>query len=256
MIISWSFLNAFEKCPLQQKLIRKDKVRPKRIDERRFIVGAVGHKFLEIGAKRGFDNEMKPQAAGRIFDGLIRRKYIKWRDESDCGRTKERVINEASLLIEAVRHHGIDKINDAQIECFLLKPLPDGQNFIGGIVDLIANNGTWIIELKMSADTRWAEPGQLIYYGLILASIQSRYPTKLSFFLPIMPDFKDQLTGIEFAKQNFFIMYARIKHLISMWDKRDFPPAVDSNTCYFFDVKAYCPSSPSHVKNKKATVQI
>jgi hypothetical protein len=57
MIISWSFLKAFEKCPYQQKLIRIDKVRPKKIDERRFITGNVGHKFFQIWSKRGFDNE-------------------------------------------------------------------------------------------------------------------------------------------------------------------------------------------------------
>ena len=112
MIISWSFLRSFEKCPFQQKLIRIDKVRPKIVDECRFIAGAVGHRFFEIWAKRGFDNEMKPEAAGRIFDRLVHRKFIKWHDESDCGRTRERVIKEASLLIEAVRHHGIDKLND------------------------------------------------------------------------------------------------------------------------------------------------
>jgi len=249
MLISWSFLRAFEKCPYQQKLIRIDKVRPKKIDERRFITGSVGHKFFEIWAKRGFDNEMNPAAAGQIFDGLIRRKYIKWRDESDCGRVRERVIKEASLLIEAVRQHGIDKISDSQIECFLLKALPDGRNFVGGIVDLITNNGSWIIELKMSADTKWADADQLIFYGLLLASIQRRYPTKLSFFLPIMPDIKDQLTEIEFTKHNFFNLYDRIKHLISMWDEREFPAIADLNTCHFCDVKEYCPSSPSHVKN-------
>jgi hypothetical protein len=158
MIISYSFLRAFEKCPFQQKLIRKDKVRPKRMDERRFIKGTVGHRFFEIWAKSGFNNEMKPEAAARIFDGLIRRKYIKWHNESDCDRTRERVIKEASLLIEAVRHHGIDKINDLQIEAYLMKTLPDGQNLIGGILDLIANNGSWIIEIKMSADLKWADP--------------------------------------------------------------------------------------------------
>ncbi len=80
MIISWSFLRSFEKCPFQQKLIRIDKVRPKRIDERRFIAGAVGHRFFEIWTKRGFDNEMNPEVSWIIFDVLFRRKYIKLRD--------------------------------------------------------------------------------------------------------------------------------------------------------------------------------
>jgi len=35
MLISWSFLRAFEKCPFQQKFIRIDKVRPKKIDGQR-----------------------------------------------------------------------------------------------------------------------------------------------------------------------------------------------------------------------------
>jgi hypothetical protein len=73
---------------------------------------------------------------------LIRRKNIRWHNESDCGETRERVIKEASFLIETVRHNGIDKMNDIQTECFLLKRLLDGQNFIRGIIDLIANNGS------------------------------------------------------------------------------------------------------------------
>jgi hypothetical protein len=240
MVISWSFLRAFGKCPFQQKLIRIDKVRPKRIDERRFITGAVGHKFFEIWAKRGFDNETNPAAAGRIFDGLIHRKFIKWHDASDCGKVRERVIKEASLLIEAVRRHGIDKIRDAQIECFLLKPLPDGQNFIGGIIDLIANNGSWIIELKMSADLKWADPDQLIFYGLLLASIQRRYPSRLALFLPLMPNVKDRLFDINFSNNKFFDMYRRIQDTISKWETSQFTATGDQGTCRYCTVRIYC----------------
>jgi hypothetical protein len=101
----------------------------------------------------------------------------------------------------------------------------------------------------MSADSKWSDPGQLIFYGLLLASIQRRYPTKLSFFLPLMPDIKDQLTEIEFTKHNFFRIYDRIKHLVSSWAAKDFPASVDSSYCYYCDVKAYCPSRASRVKN-------
>jgi hypothetical protein len=51
MVVSWSFLKAFEQCPFQQKLIRIDKVVPKKIDERRFIAGAVVIDFLKFGLK-------------------------------------------------------------------------------------------------------------------------------------------------------------------------------------------------------------
>jgi hypothetical protein len=144
------------------------------------------------------------------------------------------------LLIEAVRRHGIDKIRDAQIECFLLKSLPDGQNSIGGIIDLIANNGSWIMELKMSADLKWADPGQLIYYGLMIGAIQRKYPRRLSFFLPLMPDITNQLTEIEFTEHDFFIMCDRIKNLISMWNKQNFPPTNVSEACHYCDVKEHC----------------
>ncbi len=239
MIISYSFLRAFEKCPFQQKLIRIDKVRPKRIDERRFIAGTVGHKFFQIWAKRGFDNEMNSEVAGRIFDGLIRRKFINWRDESDCGRTRERVIKEASLLIEAVRHHGIDKINDLQIEAYLMKTLPDGQNLIGGILDLIANNGSWIIEIKMSADLKWADPGQLIFYGLLLASIQRRYPSRLTFLLPIMPKVEDRLLDIAVSNNDYLKMYVRIHDLILKWDEGEFTATSELVVCRYSSVCNY-----------------
>ena len=78
------------------------------------------------------------------------------------------------MLIEAVRHHGIDKINDFQIEACLMKSLPDGKNSVAGIIDVIANNGSWIIEIKMTDNLKWEDPDQLICYGLLLASIQRR----------------------------------------------------------------------------------
>ena len=240
MVISWSFLKAFEQCPYQQKLIRIDKVRPEKPDERRFIKGTVGHKFFQIWAKRGFDDKIDPMAAGRLFDGLIRRKYIKWRDESDCGKLRERVIKEASLLIETVRHHGIDKIRDAQVESFLLKALPDGQNYVGGIVDLIGNNGSWIIELKMSADTKWADPDQLIFYGLLLAAIQRRYPDRLSFFLPLMPNVEDTLLDINFLRSDLFDMYQQIQDIIFKSHLKQLPATGNPETCRYCIVRNYC----------------
>jgi hypothetical protein len=240
MVISWSFLRAFEKCPFQQKLIRIDKVRPKRIDERRFITGAVGHKFFELWARRGFDNELNPKTAGRIFDRLIRRKFIKWRDATDCSRVRKRVINEASLLIEAVHQHGIDKINDAQIESFLLKPLPDGQNYVGGIIDFIANNGSRIIELKMSADPIWADPDQLIFYGLLLATIQRRYPSRLTLLLPIMQNVEDRLVDIAVSNYDYLKMYTRLNDVILKWGEGIFPSARNPKTCCYCSVRNYC----------------
>ena len=115
MVISWSFLRAFEKCPFQQKLIRIDKVIPKKIDERRFIAGAVGHRFFEVWAKRGFDDEITPKTVERILYIMSKRKYIVWRNKSDYEKVKERVINEASMIIEAVHQHGIDKLNNLQV---------------------------------------------------------------------------------------------------------------------------------------------
>lgn len=220
--------------------MRIDKVGPKRIDERRFITGTVGHKFFEIWAKRGFDNGISSEAAGRIFDGLIRRKFIKWHDESDCGQIRERVIKEASMLIEAVRYHGIDKINDLQVEKLFSKPLPFNQHSVAGKLDIVAKSGAWLLEMKMSDNPKWQDPDQLIFYGLLIGSIKRRYPTRLTFFLPVMPKVEDRLLDIEFSNNDFLKMYTRINDVILKWGKGIFPATGNQETCRYCDVRNYC----------------
>ena len=119
MVISWSFLRAFEKCPYQQKLIRIDKVVQKKMDERRFIAGSVGHRFFEVWAKRGFDDEITPKTVERILYIMSKRKYIVWRDKSDYERVKKKGIKEASMIVETVHQHGLNKWNNLQVEKFL-----------------------------------------------------------------------------------------------------------------------------------------
>jgi len=240
MVISWSFLRAFEKCPFQQKLIRIDKVGPKRIDERRFITGTVGHRFFEIWAKRGFNDRFDSTASGQILDDVIRGKYIKWHDDSDYGRVRERVIKEASLLIESARYHGIDKINNLQTEVYLKKDLPDGQNSIAGIIDVIANNGTWIIELKMSADIKWADPSQLMFYRAFLSSIHQKDPIRLSFFLPLMHKREDQLFDINIDRDKCLEINDRIQNVIESLNRGYYPATGDLETCKYCTVKFYC----------------
>ena len=171
MVISWSFLRAFEKCPLQQKLIRVDKVVPKKIDERRFIAGAVGHRFFEVWAERSFDDQITPKTVERILYIMSKRKYIVWRGKSDYERIKKKVIKEASMIVEAVHHHNIDKLDNLLVEKLFSKPLSCNQHSVSGKVDIVANNGSWLLEMKMSAEAKWQDPDQLIFYGLLIGAI-------------------------------------------------------------------------------------
>jgi hypothetical protein len=240
MVISWSFLKAFEQCPYQQKLIRMDKVIPKKMDERRFIPGAVGHRFFEVWAKRGFDDEITPKTVERILYIMYKRKYIVWRDKSDYERVKEKVINEASMIIETVHQHGIDELNDLQVEKLFLKPLPCNQHSMAGKLDMVVNRGAWVLEMKMSADLKWRDPDQLIFYGLLIGAIQRRYPSRLSFFLPVVTNVEDRLIDIKFSKDDFLTMYDRIQNLLETWNKGDFPVTDDSETCKYCTVKNHC----------------
>jgi hypothetical protein len=239
-VISWSFLKAFEQCPYQQKLIRIDKVVSKKMDERRFIAGSVGHRFFEVWAKRGFDDEITPKTVERILYIMSKRKYVVWRNKSDYEKVKERVINEASMIIEAVQHHGIDKLENIHVEKFFSKPLPCNQHSVAGKVDMVANNGTWLLEMKMSANPKWRDPEQLFFYGLLLGAIQRRYPRRLSFFLPVMPSVEDRLLDIEFSKDDFIVLYKRIQDLIEAWNKGDFPEASNLEACEYCTVKNHC----------------
>jgi len=240
MVISWSFLKAFEQCPYQQKLIRMDKVIPKKMDERRFIPGAVGHRFFEVWAKRGFDDGITPKTVERILYIMTNRKNIMWGDKSVYEKVKKRVINEASMIIEAVQHHGIDKLENIHVEKFFSKPLPCNQHSVAGKVDMVANNGTWLLEMKMSAEAKWQDSDQLIFYSLLLGSIQRRYPERLTFFLPVMKNIEDRLLNIEFAKDDFIDMYRRIQDIILKWDAGQFPATGDKETCQYCSVRNYC----------------
>ena len=233
MIVSWSFLKSFERCPFQQKLIRIDKVGMKKIDERSFIAGSVGHKFFEMWAKRGFNDRFDSTASGQILDDVIRGKYIKWHDDSDYGRVKKRIVKEVTLLIEAVHYHGIDKIDNLQTEVYLQKDLPDSQNSIAGIIDIIAKNGSWIIELKMSADIQWADPSQLIFYKALLSSIPESDPIRLSFFLPLMHKREIQLLDINFEKNKLIEIYDRIKNVIDSCNSGLYPATGGRDTCKY-----------------------
>ena len=251
MILSWSLLRAFEQCPYQQKLIRIDKVGPKKVDERRFKAGSVGHKFFEMWAKRGFNDRFDSTASGQILDDVIRGKYIKWHDDLDYSRVRKRVIKEASLLIEAARYHGIDKIHNFQTEVYLKKDLPDGQNSISGIIDLIANGGSWIIELKMSADIKWADPDQLIFYRALLSSIPQSDPIRLSFFLPFMHKREDQLFDINFEKNKSLELFGRIQNVINLCNSGFYPATGDKETCKYCTVRLYCNNLQSNrIKTK------
>ena len=240
LVISWSFLRAFEKCPYQQKLIRIDKVEPKKVDERRFIAGSVGHRFFEVWAKRGFDNGITPKTVERILYIMSKRKYIVWRDKSDYEKVKEKVINEADMIIETVHQHGIDKVDNLQVEKLFSKPLPSNKHSLAGKVDIVANKGAWLLEMKMSADLKWADPDQLIFYGLLIGAIKRRYPKRLTFFLPIMPNVEDRLLDIKFSKNDFLALYKRIQNLIETWNKGDFPEANNLEACKYCTVKKHC----------------
>lgn len=238
MVISWSFLRAFEKCPYQQKLIRIDKVLPRKVDERRFIAGAVGHRFFEVWAKRGFDNKITPKTVERILYIMSKRKYIVWLYKSDYERVKDRVVKEASMIVETVHHHGIDKLDNIQVEKLFLKPF--NQHSIAGKLDIVANNGAWLLEMKMAADPKWRDPDQLFFYGLLIGAIRRRYPERLAFFLPVMPKVEERLHDIEFSKSDFLNMFDRIQRLINKWNRGNFRVADDLETCKYCTVKNHC----------------
>ncbi len=174
---------------------------------------------------------------------MSKRKYVVWRNKSDYEKVKERVINEASMIIEAVQHHGIDKLENIHVEKFFSKPLPCNQHSVAGKVDMVANNGTWLLEMKMSANPKWRDHDQLFFYGLLLGAIQRRYPRRLSFFLPVMPSVEDRLLDIEFSKDDFIALYKRIQDLIEAWNKRNFHVTDDFEACKYCTVKNHCRES-------------
>jgi hypothetical protein len=238
--ISWSFLRAYEKCPLQQKLIRIDGLGPEKVDERRFIRGTTGHKFFEIWARRGFDDKITPDEAANILDDLVAKKHIVWFSGADYDKLKKMVVNEALMLMEAAHWHGIDRLNNFTVEKWVSKSLPFGNHMIRGLIDMVAGGGKWILETKMSTNAKWIDPDQLVFYGLLLGMAGRRYPTRLSFFLPVMNKVQDRLRDVEFSNNDFSKMYERVKDFIKRWTSGEFPATGDKDTCWWCEVKAHC----------------
>jgi len=112
-----------------------------------------------------------------------------------------------------------------QVEKLFSKSLPGNKHSVAGKVDIVASSGAWLLEMKISADPKWCDPDQLFFYGLLIGAIQRRYPTRLTFFLPVMPKIEDRLLDIKFSKNDFMDMYDRIQNIIEIWNKGDFPPA-------------------------------
>jgi hypothetical protein len=234
-------MRAFESCPYQQKLIRIDKLGPEKVDERRFIRGTTGHKFFELWAKRGFDS-INPEMAGNILDDLVAKKHIVWFNASDHEKLRTRVVDEASMIIEAVRYHKLDTINHLEVEQWLSASLPLGDHVIRGLVDMVAGGGKWILETKMSTDAKWIDRDQLVFYGLLLGMARKRYPTRLTFFLPLMNNVQDRLRDMEFSRTDFSRIYDRVKDFIRRWTSGEFPATGDKETCRFCDFEMYCSS--------------
>ena len=239
MQVSWSFMRAYEACPYQQKLIRIDRLGPEKPDERRFIRGTTGHKVFELWAKTSFDASMKPEMAGDIFDNLTAQKHIVWFNSSDREKMRKRVIAEAAMLMEAVKYHGLDRLKDLQMETWLSASLFDG-HVIKGLLDAVVDGGTWIMETKMSDNQKWIDPDQLVFYGFLLGMAKNRYPSRLSFFLPVMERVENRLLDIEFSKDDFVRINNRVKNFVTRWTAGEFPASGEGETCRYCEVKASC----------------
>lgn len=245
MHVSWSFMRAYEACPYQQKLIRIDKLGPEKSDERRFIRGTTGHKVFETWAESSFDDDMKPEVAANIFDTLVAQKHIVWLKPYDKEKMKKRVITEAAMLMEAVRYHGIDRLKDLRVESLLSASL-FGEHVIKGLLDVVIDGGSWLLETKMSDNQKWIDPDQLVFYGLLLMMAKNRYPSRLSFFLPVMGRVEERLLDIDFSQGDFGRINNRIQNFVNKWTAGEFPATGGGETCRWCEVKAYC------IKRKKS----
>jgi hypothetical protein len=234
-------MRGYETCPYQQKLIRIDKLGPERPDERRFIRGTTGHKFLEVWARRSFDDRMAPELARDILDDLVVKKHIVWFNASDKEKMRKRVVAEAAMLMEAVRYHGLDRLKDLQLESWLSAPL-FGDHVIRGLVDVVVAGGAWLLETKMSDDQKWIDPDQLIFYGLLLGMAREQRPTRLSFFLPVMERVEDRLSDVNFSEADFVKMNNRVQCFVTSWTAGEFPAIGEGETCRWCEVKQYCRS--------------
>jgi hypothetical protein len=243
--VSWSLMRAYERCPLQTKLIYIDKLGPERVDERRFIRGSVGHKFIEEWAKKGFCESMTPEDAGRIFKDLVSRKHIVWLHDKDEAQLHERVIEDAAKIQSAIRYNELFALRGLQVEKWISKPFMDGAHTVKGVLDMVAYGGTWLLETKLTTDPKWIDPDQLFFYGYLLAMANKRYPRRLSFFLPLIDNVQDRLVDVKFSKSDFSKMYGRMKDFIQKWSAGEFPAIGSIEDCKWCEVKAHCQISNS-----------
>ncbi len=240
MRVSYSLLRLYERCPAAAKLIRVDKVRPEKDSKKRFITGSAGHRFLQRWHSRGFDYKTKAFEAGMIVDSIAAQEGIEWRSQGERNAFKWRAVKEASLLMKAVRHHDLDKIAGLQLEKRLFAQLPGGNHSIAGVADMVISDGAWVLEMKMSSDVRWADPDQLVFYGLIFKMAGAQVPKRLSFFLPLQEGAKS-VRDIDFSAGHFSRMHDRINNVIIRWTENHFPGCGNRHTCLNCEVQFNCP---------------
>ncbi len=241
MRLSWSLLRLYERCPYAAKLMRIDKVRPDKDSQKRFITGTAGHRFLQRWHRRGFDHKTKPWEAGVIVDGVAAQEGIEWNSQSERSRFKWRSIKEASLLMKAVRHHGLDELTGLELERRLPAPLPGGSHSIAGVADMVVGDGLWFLEMKMSSDPRWTDPDQLVFYGLLFQLAEGRVPERLSFFLPVNRGDR-QVVDVAVTQESFDAMQSRVRNVIIRWTQGDFQASGNAEVCSACEARRYCRS--------------
>ncbi|MDH4266971.1 MAG: PD-(D/E)XK nuclease family protein, partial [Deltaproteobacteria bacterium] len=135
-------------------------------------------------------------------------------------------------------------IDDLEPEKWVSKRILSGNHELAGLIDMVAGRGAWLIEAKFSNDSKWSDPGQLIFYGLISKMATGEFPERLSFFLPFMVDVNRRLIDIKFAQNEFEKMNERILNFIDHWKRGIFLPSGKKEICHFCEVKRFCFKCP------------
>jgi len=261
--ISFSGLNTWERCPRRKLLelaVPKNEW-AKLQEQRNFVAGSVVHDLFAEWVLSGFADDFMTEDRVRIaFDEYVaklRRKGlpVTWRDSVSVSVAKKwgvytdyeynlkKATQAATTMVLIARSLQLPLRRVLSEEWVRVEhPADDRFRFIGA-VDIYDFENDIIYDIKVTENTRYGNPLQLAFYGMLLGSQLGRLPGKAAFIYPLGAN---KIVAVDF-KEYFGGLKEQVDKFIVAFDEMRFPPK-PSRDCATCPVRTWCSAKGGYFK--------
>jgi len=255
--ISFTLLSTFSRCPRRKLLelaVDSDLWRQLQ-NQRNFIAGSVVHNAFSAWVEFGFPDDYLTNAEliGDMFDQyvnkLVTKKHLpvvwnttvsksireRWGVSTDYDYNKKKAIRACASLGEIAKSLGL--VNDSLFsEMWLEVDHPfDGRFVLKGAVDILDPVSDFIFDIKVTENTSYGNELQLAFYGLLVAAVADKIPSKAAFIYPLGSKVSKPIC----PEEKFAYVVKEITEFIIAFDAMRFP-AVVSRDCNYCPVQGWC----------------